>query len=216
MSKVRSAKRTQQQIVRRPTKGMPTPLAVPKSRGALLREAPDWPLYECLLSKDWQRPGEIVQAVVARRSPAGQIAAGLFLIDLGCLGIKNGYTRLFASEQEYRQLRKQVEQSQQMGRADLDLVAKIIREATVYAQGLGFAPHPDSRRGMSLLTGANPAACDIPIPLGDGTGKPFYIAGPHDNARAIVAQLERVRGPGGYDYLVQLHGSEELLYAEEE
>jgi hypothetical protein len=211
MSKVRSAKKRQQQMVRRPTKVMATPQGSPTSRGALLRQAPEWPLYECLLSQVWQEPGQIAQALVARRSPAGQIAAGVFLIDLGCLGVKNGFARLFNSEQEYRQqLRQDVDRHQKMEKADLNLVAKVIQEAITYAQSLGFAPHPDSRRGMALLAGADPAACDIPIPLGDGTGKPFFVAGPYDNVRAIMARLEQAVGRDGFHYLAPLGGDEEF------
>jgi len=35
-------------------------------------------------------------------------------------------------------------------------------------------------------------------------GKPFFIAGPHDNAARILKQLEKTAGPGNYDYLVPL------------
>lgn len=77
MSKVRSAKKKQKRIVRRPTKGVPHSSTRPQSRGALLRQAPEWPLHECLLSENWQDPHEIVQAVIARRSPDGQIAAAV-------------------------------------------------------------------------------------------------------------------------------------------
>ena len=33
-------------------------------------------------------------------------------------------------------------------------------------------------------------------------GKPFFIAGPFDNAKAIIAKLERTAGPGNFDYLI--------------
>ena len=215
MSKVRSARKRQRQIVRRPTKMVPASTAGPKSRGTLLREAPAWPLHECLLSRDWQKSGAITQALVARRSPDGPIAAALFLIDLGCLGIKNGFTRLCSSE-EYHQLRQEVQARQEMGRVELNLVAKVIQEASDYAERLGFAPHPDARRGMTLLAGADPAACDTPIPLGDGQGKPLFIAGPYDNVQAIMAKLERAVGRDGFAGLVPLSGDEELYFDEEE
>lgn len=108
MSKTRGTRKKQRRIVRRPTKGIPKSSTRPQSRGALLRQAPEWPLRECLLSKNWQDPHEIVQAVIARQSPEGQIAAAVFLIDLGCLGLKNGFTRLFSSQKEYRQLRNEI------------------------------------------------------------------------------------------------------------
>jgi hypothetical protein len=33
-------------------------------------------------------------------------------------------------------------------------------------------------------------------------GKPFFIAGPHDNPKLILKQLEQTAGAGNYDYLV--------------
>jgi hypothetical protein len=35
-------------------------------------------------------------------------------------------------------------------------------------------------------------------------GKPFYISGPNDDPRAVVATLEATVGPGNYDYLAHL------------
>src|SRR5216683_1997762 len=48
---------------------------------AVLRLATRWPVHECLISRDWNKEGELVQIVVARRSPEGQIATGVFLVD---------------------------------------------------------------------------------------------------------------------------------------
>ncbi len=209
MGKSRGAKK--QKVVRRPAK----PAPVFHSRGSSLRQAPEWPLYECLITKDWQRPGEIVQALVARQSPAGTIAAGVFLIDLGCLGLKNGFVRLFDSAEEYRRkLRQLIEENQELLGTDLDLVAKVIREAIAYAQKLGFAPHPNSRRGMALLAGADPDACDIPVPLGDGTGRPFFIAGPYDDVREVLSRLERAVGRGGFDYVAPLAGDWDAFFSD--
>src|SRR6476660_1335796 len=64
---------------------------------AVLRLAASWPVYECLISRDWNKEGEIVQVVVARRSPEGQIASGVFLVDLACLGVKSAFVRLTPS-----------------------------------------------------------------------------------------------------------------------
>jgi hypothetical protein len=35
-------------------------------------------------------------------------------------------------------------------------------------------------------------------------GKPLFVAGPYDNARAIVNQLMRTAGEGNFDYVVML------------
>jgi hypothetical protein len=181
---------------------------------ALLRAAGSWPLHECLLAKTWQEPGEIIQILVARRSPMGQIAVGSLLVDLGCLGVKSAFAALFNSRQEYeRKLRNGMMAQQTMTKADLNLAAKIIREAIAYADELGFKPDPDYRDAMLVLGDADPEACDVPIPLGKD-GKPFFVAGPYDDAPRIMAKLERKLGLDGFHFMVPLSGDEEFFLEE--
>jgi hypothetical protein len=171
----------------------------------LLRAAANWPLHECLLTRDWRKEGTLVQILVARRSPSGQIAAGAFLVDLGCLGVKSAFASLFDSKRAYEQkLRRGITERQAMMEADLNLVAKIIREGIAYARRLGFNPDPDYREATVLLGDANPDACDVPIPLGSKDGKPLFIAGPYDDMEQIMAKLEKAVGPDGFYYLVPL------------
>jgi len=180
------------------------------SRSAIrrtIREAGQWPILECLIPKEWQDTKNILQIVVARRSPQGQVAAGVFLVDLACLGVKDGFPAVFSSQREYEQrLRRRVTERQEMIQADLNLVAKIIREATDYAARLGFRVHPDAAEAMPILGDANPDAWDVPIPLGGPDGKPMYIAGPYDDAQAIMNHLLRTLGPNGFSFLVPLEG----------
>jgi len=100
--------------------------------------------------------------------------------------------------------------------ADLNLVAKIIREAIAYAKDLGFKPDPDYRDAMLVLGDADPGACDVPVPLGGQDGKPFFIAGPYDNVDRIIAKLTRKLGPDGFYFLVPIGGEEEVFLLDEE
>ena len=202
----KAAKRKQKRAssTPRPTKGR-----------ALLRAAGGWPLHECLLTKEWQEEGAITQILVARRSPSGQIAVGVFLVDLGCLGVKSAFGRPLHTMQEYRELRDGMKANQDMIKADINLVAKIIREAIAYAGELGFRPHRDYRDAMLVLGDADPDACDVPIPLGKD-GKPFFVAGPYDNVDRIMAKLERKLGPDGFTYIVPIGGDEEVFLLDED
>ncbi|MDH4138206.1 MAG: hypothetical protein OEW09_16040 [Anaerolineae bacterium] len=184
---------------------------------ALLRSAGHWPLHECLLTKAWQEPGEIVQILVTRRSSTGQIAVGVFLVDLGCLGVKNAFADFLDSQREYKRgLRAEMMTGQAMFKADLNLAAKIIREAIAYAGELGFKPHRDYRDAMLVLGDADPDACDKPIPLGGKDGKPFFVAGPYDNVDQIMAKLTRKLGPDGFTYVVPIGGDEEVFLLDED
>ena len=187
-----------------------------RSPRALLRSSGNWPLHECLLTKEWQEEGAITQILVARRSPLGQIATGTFLVDLGCLGVKSAFASLFHSRREYEQkLRAMITSHQEMIQADLDLVAKIIREAIAYAKELGFKPDPDYRDAMLVLGDADPDACDVPVPLGGRDGRPFYIAGPYDNVDRVMAKLMRKLGPDGFTYLIPISEDTEVFLLDE-
>ncbi len=200
-------KRAERQKARAETSSLSSPSPSRSAIRRTIREAGQWPLLECLIPEEWQDTKNILQIVVARRSPQGQVAAGVFLVDLACLGVKDGFPAVFSSQREYEQrLRRRVTERQKVIRADLNLAAKIIREAAEYAARLGFRVHPDAVEAMPILGDANPDACEVPIPLGGPGGKPMYIAGPYDDVQSIMNHLLRTLGPDGFHYLVPLEG----------
>ena len=169
---------------------------------ALLRRAVAWPVLECLATKDWDAEGQIVQIIVARHGPQGQVGAASFLVDLGCLGVKNAFGSLFDSVAEYKdRLAEPSHARQPLKKIALDLAAKIIREANAYARGLGFSPHRDYYTAAVLLEGADPDAARERVPLGGSDGRPFYAAGPYDHAAAIIAKLNKAVGEGNYTFI---------------
>jgi hypothetical protein len=184
-----------------------------------------WPVLECLVSEGWQTPGEIVQAVVARQSPEGAVAASVFLIDLGCLGVKDAFMQRFATLEHYdRELREQLVDMRPMLRTDLNFVAKLVREAVAYARSLGFRPHKDFQEAAPLLDGADPDAALAEIPLGQD-GQPLFVNGPYDNVPKIIETLNRSVGAGNYHYMLGgpegsmldgLAGLEELVAPDDE
>src|SRR5262245_27679786 len=103
---------------------------------SLLRTAADsWPLHEVLISGEWTDTRQLAQILVARRSPAGDIAAAVFLVDLGCLGVKNALAQLFHSRTEYdANLRSRVYEEQPAVPMDLNDAARILVEAIRYAR----------------------------------------------------------------------------------
>jgi hypothetical protein len=204
-----SAKRRQKARQRKKKRTLLRPRAL--SPRGLLRASGNWPLHECLLAEEWQEEGAIIQILVVRRSRSGQIAMGTFLVDLGCLGVKSAFGRLFDTRREYEELRNGMMSRQDMIKADVNLVAKIVREAIAYAQDLGFKPDPDYRDAMFVLGDADPDACDVPIPLGGKDGKPFFFAGPYDNVDRIMAKLTRKLGPDGFHFIFPVSGDEEIF-----
>ena len=199
------ARRTTKQS-RRPALGMSH--APGRSSSGLLKRAGTWSLHESLVGSDWRSSAALTQIVVARRSSVGQIAVGVFLMDLACLGIKSALARVFDSQAEYeRGFRASIVGSQEMEPADLNLAAKIIREGYLYALDLGFQPDPESAQALMVMGDADPDACAEAIPVGGPEGKPLFVSGPHDNTRAIIQKLTQRLGPDGFGYIVGIGGS---------
>jgi hypothetical protein len=173
---------------------------LPRAR-ALPPGAAHWPVYECLVTRDWDQPGELVQILIARSSPAGEIAAAVVLMDLGSLGVKNAFANYFPLQRDYEELRESLRGRQPMVRADFNLVAKIIREGINYAKSLGFSPHRDYREAEPFLRDADPDSCRKTIPLGID-GKPYFVSGPYDDVPRIMRTLAKAVGPGNFEYTV--------------
>jgi hypothetical protein len=173
--------------------------------------AAKWPVHEVLLSRGWEQEAALVTILVARRSLMNnKVAAGLFLVDLACLGVKSAQVKLFAGPAEYNAgLRAHALRIQPMAPADFNLAAKIIATGLEYAANLGFKPDPVFAQAQHVLGGADPVACATPVPTGGPEGKPLFVSGPYDNARRVVDQLTRAVGAGNFHYLVQV-GPDEL------
>ncbi len=173
--------------------------------------AANWPVYEVLLSRGWDQQAALITILVARRSPSsGKLAAGLFLVDLACLGVKSAQVVLFKDVAEYNAgLRAHALRIQPMAPADLNLAAKIVFTGLEYAASLGLTPDPVFAQAQILFSDADPAACPTPVPTGGLEGKPFFANGPYDDVDRIIAQLRRTVGDGNFHYLIQ--GSKEDL-----
>jgi hypothetical protein len=172
-----------------------------------LHQSANWPVYEVLLSEDWDKERAIPTIVVARQSPrSGKIAAAAFMVDLGCTGVKSAFVRICKSPDDYaRRLREPLLKDQEFATVELDMAAKIIAEGIAYAERLGFAPDPEYRQASRLIADANPDACPEEIPLGSDDGRPLYVPGPHDNVEQALTTLTRAVGPDGFQVYMQEH-----------
>lgn len=172
-------------------------------------DAPTWPIAECRVARCWRTPGSLVPVVVARRGPAGEIAAGVFLIDMGCLGAKNGFMTLLDAG-GYARARSRIFAGASEA-CDLALAATIVRGGIQYARSLGFEPHPDAVAALPLLGPEVPegsqAGGDPRVAFGGSDGRPFYYQGPDDDPDAVVAQLLSRFGPDGFTFTARLTDS---------
>ena len=165
--------------------------------------AGSWSLLGCWINENWQNHTSLNQLVIARQNAAGIVGVGLFLIDLGCLGIKDAHSRGFSSEFEFKnELLEAIASTQPIQPCSLDFAAKMVQTAISYARGLGFEPHKDARKAMRLIGEANPENCLDDIPTGGEDGKPFFISGLYDNINKIISTLNRSVGAGNYNIIM--------------
>ncbi len=179
-----------------------------------LRHASGWPLHQVLINEDWRDPHTLVTIVVSRRSPSGHIAIGYFLVDTGCLGVKNAFGRVM-DQAEYEAIVEDMQESQTLIPCDLNLAAKIIREAVEYARALGFRPNRDYPDALRVLGDADPDACTEEIPLGGEDGKPSYFAGPYDDVDRILKRLTKAVGPDGFHFFAPLESIHQAALPED-
>ncbi len=172
---------------------------------AVLRQAGQWPLLECLIHAEWQDTYQITQILVARKSPRGNVAIGTFIVDLACLGVKNAYAALFHSVAEYRrELRSDMTSRQEMVKCDLDLAAKVIETAVNYAGSLGFKPNKDIKDALLVMGETHPEECATDVPVGGEDGQPMFIAGPYDDVKQIMRKLSRKVGESNYHFMAPI------------
>lgn len=169
------------------------------------------PILECLMTAEIFEAG-IGQVFVSRTTGSGQVAAGVFLVDTYCLGVKNAFPML-QPRAEYENYIEMTEQQAGLVRIDPAYAKKLVEDAVAYARDLGFEPHEDYRVARKVLQDIDATACEEQFTFGKD-GKPFFMSGPNDSpqrSRQIVETLERRCGAGGYHYVVGLDPTMQLI-----
>ena len=178
----------------------------PSSPQAILRRARSYPIYECLISDNWNKKetNGLVEVLVARQQPDGDICFGVYLIDTYCLGLKNTFANAGFSRSRYlNEVRNRVFRAGKPVECPIELAHQMIYQSIEYAEQFGFEPEKDFMLSQYLL--APRGELEEPYKLTFGKdGKPFFIAGPHDNVERIMRQLDKTAGPGNYDVVAML------------
>ncbi len=181
----------------------------PSSPQAIIRRARTYPLYECLISDNWQKEDDmgLVQILLARQQPDGDICFGVYLIDKYCLGLKNTFAEAGFPRSSYQsEIRDKIFREQKPVKCPIELAHQMIYQSIEYAEQFGFEPQRDFALSQYLLEPRGELEEPYDLTFGKD-GKPFFIAGPHDNVARIMRQLEKTAGPGNYHYLMPIGGN---------
>ncbi len=171
----------------------------------IIRRSHTFPLVDCLISDSWQKedPG-LVEILLSRLQPDGDICFATYLIDKLCLGLKDTFANAGFSRTRYEnEVRSRVFHGTVPVECTIELAHQMIYASIDYAAQFGFVPNKDYALSQHLLLPRGELKEPYPLMFGKD-GKPFYIAGPHDNAARIIKQLEKNPGPGNFDYVAPL------------
>ena len=143
-------------------------------------------------------------ALVLVAAPDGhnRVAVCSYLVDTWCLGVKNALGPKRMARRDFDALKRVY--FAQWGSPGIpipvELAQHLVLGAVEYARRLGFEPHRDFRRARRMLGAwAGPSA----ITFGRD-GKPYYVNGPYEDPKRVLATLERTVGRGGFHYMVSL------------
>lgn len=143
--------------------------------------------------------------VIIRYKSGGRVEAGVFLLDVFCLGVKNAFFDQ-CHEDELPEFFKEMFQGATPDEHSGAWGRKLVEGAAAYAQRLGFAPHRDYKKGARVMGGIHSKDCTDTFLYGCD-GKPFFIVGPNDSqskCNLIMKTLERKLGPKAFDYITPI------------
>src|SRR2546428_12740959 len=175
------------------------------SAQAIIRRARTFPFFECWISANWQKDDlGLVEILVAREQPDGDICFGVYLVDKYCLGLKNTFADAGFSRTRYEdEVRSKIFRDVEPMECPVELAHQMIYASIDYAAQFGFQPQKDFALSQYLLAPRGELEEPYHITFGKN-GRPFFVAGPYDNAARILKQLDKTAGPGNYDYFAPI------------
>ncbi len=168
----------------------------------LIKNAKNYPLFECLINNDWQDKG-LAHILLSRRQPNNKLILGVYLVDIFCLGLKNTFSNANMSMEEYQKLKLSIFEETAISSYSPGKAYRIIIGAIEYAKRIGFKPQKDFYLSKYVLEELPDTDHDFQLEFGR-EGKPFFIAGPDDNVETIIETLRKNVGEGNFDFIVPL------------
>jgi len=171
---------------------------------SILRDARTFPIFECWIAAGWGKDSGLAQVIVARQQPNGKICCGVYLVDIYCLGLKNTFVRINLSLERYQEdVYDRISNTQPLEECPIELAHQMVYEGIDYAAQFGFKPQYDWKDSQYMLRPRGELEEPYKLTFGKD-GKPFFVAGPHDNAKQIMKQLDETAGPGNYHYITPI------------
>jgi len=160
----------------------------------------------------FKRESQGMASVVAmRRMKVGNPLSVCFLIDSYCLGVKDAY---FSRDMDIERVREMIrEGGDEVTIVSPEYISKFVREAIVYARGIGIEPARDAELCLLMFSDVDASLCHDEFIFGKD-GKPLYVSGPHDPPERVARILKALGnlGKDNFHYVMPLgSGNGDLL-----
>lgn len=132
----------------------------------------------------------IGDVLVCRFKSNGRIEVGVFLVDVGCLGVKDAF---FIQDVETVFYNEKLPRIYPEGAPEPRPGAdgrKLVEGAVAFACKYGFGPHRDYKKAARVFGGIDPGTSDASFEYGKD-GKPLYVSGPYDDVDRIMSILSK-------------------------
>jgi hypothetical protein len=157
----------------------------------------------CMVSEGFFEKG-MGYVVLGRRISPTKVAMAAFLLDVFCLGAKNGFFVEIDGEKFEDLVEGMEEAAGPFVDTDPGCARKLVEGAVDYAKQLGFGPHEDYPPAHALFGDIDAGSCATVYKFGKD-GKPLFIAGPNDTPARIRRTLRTLAekvGEDNFDYVV--------------
>lgn len=183
------------------------------------QRARNLPVFKCFVNEDWEESGTAL-VVVARNHINGNITWCSYLVDLGCLGVKDTMYQFNVPEYEFDEYKSELEVNFDIVEINYNVAHNIIYAGWEYAKEIGFEPHKDFLSITSyMLEEDNDDIPLIEITCGGENGKPIFMQGPFEDdamARMIINELEKKLGAGNFDYVLAADNPMDDIYPDDD
>ncbi len=158
-------------------------------------------VHETLVSENLFEKG-IGYAIFSRKLHSGEIAVGVFRLDVFCLGIRRAYANILTRD-VYEERIQKTSQEARLVHLHPACCHKLIAQCAEFALDLGFAPHREYGLTTSIFGNTDPTVCPKEFTFGKN-GRPTFIPQADDDparCRKILDLLKTMCGPDGFDYI---------------
>lgn len=158
-------------------------------------------VHESLVSEDLFERG-VGYVIMSRKLVTGEIAAGVFRVDVFCLGVRKAYTNIM-EEQVYKERIRKSGMESPLVSIHPACCRKLVEQAIDFALSLGFAPHKEYEIAAKIFGNLDAGVCPKKFEFGKN-GRPTFIPAPEDSPdrrRKVLELLQSICGPKGFDYI---------------